>query len=128
MRGTWPISFTSSDPSGVCSTSAQVNGQQVDSNVDYWVDQSNFQQCPDLGLSHELDTTAYQDGPIALSLIAGNAAGVETQVDENINVDNQPVTLNLSGPSDAPSTAGPQIHHRVGDGRTEWRNFDRLLT
>jgi hypothetical protein len=108
VRGSWPISFTANDPSGVCSTAASVDGSLIQGSVDYWLDTSNWQQCPELGFDHQLDTTQYPNGSMSLSLHAGNAPGIESSPSELVNVDNQPVGLTLAGPTDALSTAGTQ--------------------
>jgi hypothetical protein len=57
-----------------------------------------------------LDTTQYPDGPVSMSLAAGDAASPAnvTTYQGHLQIDNQPVTLDLTGPSDAPSTAGTQ--------------------
>jgi hypothetical protein len=59
-------------------------------------------------MDHQLDTASYPDGALSLSLTAANAAGVASSPAEKIYVDNQPVTLTLAGPTDAPTTAGIQ--------------------
>ena len=108
IRGSWPMSFTATDPSGVCATRATVGSQVILGPGDSSPNQSTWQQCPNQTLGHELDTTAFQDGPVPLTLFAQNAAGVASAPSERIYVDNQPVTLSLSGLTDAPSTDGTQ--------------------
>src|SRR5205823_4845843 len=71
-------------------------------------DQSSWHQCPDQEMDQQLDTTKYADGPLLLALEAKNAAGVPAAVTHTVHVDNAPVTLRLSGPADAPITAGIQ--------------------
>ena len=108
IRGSWPMSFTATDPSGVCATRATVGSQVILGPGDSSPNQSTWQQCPNQTLGYELDTTAFQDGPVPLTLFAQNAAGVASAPSERIYVDNQPVTLSLSGLTDAPSTDGTQ--------------------
>ncbi len=108
VRGTWPLSFVATDPSGVCATGEWVGDQAIQGPADTHPDTSNWQQCPNQELDHQVDTTAFPNGALPLELAAANAAGVWSSVAETVQVDNQPVTLSLSGPTDAPSTAGTQ--------------------
>ena len=55
-----------------------------------------------------LDTTRYPNGGVSLRFGATNAAGVTSAPAKTVLVDNAPVTLQLSGRTDAPSTAGTQ--------------------
>ena len=108
IRGSWSMSFAATDPSGVCATRATVGSQVIIGPGDSEPDQSSWQQCPNQELNHELDTTAFSNGSVPLTLFAQNAAGVASAPSERMYIDNQPVGLTLSGPSDALSTAGPQ--------------------
>lgn len=108
IRGSWPMSFTATDPSGVCATRATVGSQVIVGPGDPTPDQSTWQQCPNQIVGHELDTTAFPDGPVEVTLFARNAAGVASAPSERIYVDNQPVSLTLSGLTDASSTGGTQ--------------------
>ena len=65
-------------------------------------------QCHGSELPAQLDTTKYANGQHALLYGAGNAAGVISAPSKTISVDNAPVTLSLTGPTDALSTAGTQ--------------------
>ncbi len=109
-RGTWPISFESADDSGVCSMSATVDGQPFQgptaSN-----NQSSWTQCPTpQTMNQTIDTASYPDGDLTLQLTAQDAASPAnvSAPSETVHVDNQPVILQLTGPSDALSTAGTQ--------------------
>jgi hypothetical protein len=61
-------------------------------------------------MSETLDTRAYPDGAMTVALGASDAAqpANSSTPSETLQVDNQPVGLTLSGPQDAPTTAGPQ--------------------
>jgi hypothetical protein len=107
VRGTWPLAFTTNDPSGVCSTKAVVDGFEID-GAGSLPDRSQWQQCPQLGYDQSIDTSQYPDGPMPLQELATNAAIVTSTGSQTVNVDNQPVNLSMSGPTDAPSTAGTQ--------------------
>jgi hypothetical protein len=110
VQGTFPAGFTASDPSGICALQTQVNGAVINSYGDPTPDTTNWSQCPGGTLPGSVDTTKYLDGSGAISLqyAAANAAGVVSTVTRSINVDNAPVSVALTGPTDAPSTAGTQ--------------------
>jgi hypothetical protein len=61
-------------------------------------------------MASTVDTTRYHDGPLSLTGFAADAAAPANTSSpaQTLHVDNQPVTLSLSGPTDAPSTAGVQ--------------------
>lgn len=111
IRGTWASSFIANDDSGVCGMYEIVDGQTIIGPVDPGRDQGSWTQCPSpLTMNLSLDTSLYPDGPLSLNLgawDAPNPANTATAA-ETLAVDNQPVRLTLSGPSDAPSTAGVQ--------------------
>ena len=108
IRGSWPMSFTATDPSGVCATRATVGRQVIIGPGDDDPDQSTWQQCPNQELYHQLDTTSFANGSVPITLFAQNAAGVASAPSERIYIDNQPVGLTLSGPTDASSIARTQ--------------------
>jgi hypothetical protein len=110
VRGTFPASLSASDPSGVCSMQGAINGKAISGYIDPRPDTSTWSQCPGSGLPATVDTTGYPNGTgaISLSYAATNAAGATSSASRSIDVDNQTPSVNLSGPSDAPSTAGTQ--------------------
>jgi len=108
VRGSWPITLDASDPSGVCVLATVVDGKAVASWTDPSHDTSRFVQCHGFQLPGQLDTTAYPNGKHTLTYGASNAAGVVSAPSKTISVDNAPVSLSLSGPTDAPSNAGTQ--------------------
>ena len=55
-----------------------------------------------------VDTTRYGQGALPLTISASDAAGVPASVTKTAYVDNSTPTISLSGPVDAPSTAGTQ--------------------
>jgi hypothetical protein len=111
VRGAWPTSFQASDETGICGMQATVDGQTIPGPSDPSPNQHSWTQCPDpetMDLS--IDTASYPDGPLSLSLAARDAtspANVAT-ASETLRIDNQPVTLSLNGPTDAPTSAGTQ--------------------
>ncbi len=107
VRGTWPLTFSASDVSGICGERALVDGQSLEGpsaapNVSVW------QQCPQLTDGVSVNTAQYPNGAMGLILSARNAAGVVSSPAETVYVDNQTPTVAVSGPKDAPSTAGIQ--------------------
>lgn len=110
VRGVWPISFQATDDSGVCGMRAIVNGQPIQGPTAA-ANQSSWTQCPTpQTMNQSIDTTSYPDGPLSLLLSAADAASPAnvSSPSQTLHVDNSPVTLGLSGPTDALSTAGVQ--------------------
>ena len=115
VRGTWPASLSATDPSGVCSTQVVLGGLTF-TGPSSAKNQDTWQQCPDQSWSVNIDTGASQgsdglgEGSMPFGLLATNAAGVSTGLSyaKTVEVDNETPTITLSGPSDAPSTAGTQ--------------------
>ena len=102
----WPLTLAASDPSGVCVMSASANGRAIPGpSVSPSV--SRFQQCPDPtwtpASGASVDTRDYVSGasPLPLGLTATNAAGITTSESETVDVDNDPVVLDLSTTPDA---------------------------
>jgi hypothetical protein len=121
VRGVWPISFAASDPSGVCSTAAALGnltltGPGGSKNTDAW------HQCPDQSWTVSVDTSASRgsigvgEGMMPLALVATNAAGVSSGLTDTrtVDVDNQAPAVTISGPTDAPATAGTQYVTATG--------------
>jgi hypothetical protein len=106
--GGWPVTFTASDPSGVCGTDLLINGQftPIDLTNDSSPDTSSFTQCwPTDTATGTFDTTANPDGPLSIMYAANNAAGVVTNPSETVQVDNTPISLALSTPNDSDPNA-----------------------
>ena len=107
----YPIPVSTSDPSGVCQVKAVVNGTVVP-GPSAALDTSQWHQCPDatwtVAGGATVDTRSYVPGAglLSLQLQATNAAQVTTTDSATLKVDNDPVGLTLSGPSDATSTTG----------------------
>ena len=108
VRGSWPVSVSSDSPSGVCSLSATINGSLVGQQVDVHQDTTRWHQCAVSPIGQTIDTTHYGQGPLPLTLFASDAAGVPASQTDTVYIDNQQPAVILSGPTDAPSTAGTQ--------------------
>ena len=112
IRGSgWPASFQGSADDGICSMREIINGTSVQGPLDATPDQHSWTQCPSpqtMGLM--IDTTSYPNGPLSLTLSASDAASPAnvSSPSTTLLVDNAPVALSLTGPSDALSTAGTQ--------------------
>jgi hypothetical protein len=106
VRGAWSADLGASDPSGVCAMAATVDGAAIASYIDPARDVSQWAQCHGSSLNSSVDTTSLPSGANALTLgfAATNAAGAASSVSRTISVDNEPVALSLTGPSDVPSS------------------------
>jgi hypothetical protein len=116
VRGSWPVSFTASDPSGVCGA-AVVFGTLpaiVTPTPDTAPDRHTWQQCPQQSVPAWVDTNAsdgslgHGEGAMQLRFTATNTASVTANPTKTVYVDNSTPTVSISGPTDAPSTAGVQ--------------------
>jgi hypothetical protein len=110
VRGVWLINFAASDNSGVCGMRAIVDGQSIQGPASA-PSQSSWTQCPTpQTMAQSIDTSSYPNGPMSLLLSAADAASPAnvSSPTETLDVDNSPVTVSLSGPTDALSTAGTQ--------------------
>ena len=110
VRGVWPLSFQATDDSGVCGMSAVVDRQSFQ-GPSALNDQAIWTQCPTpQTMNLSIDTADYPDGTLDLLLTASDAASPAnvSSPTETVSIDNEPVNLDLSGPTDALSTAGTQ--------------------
>jgi hypothetical protein len=107
VRGTWPFFGWANSPSGVCSLSASLNGQLINTTTSA-KDVSSWHQCLAPPVNQPVDTSRYGQGALPLTLSGSDAAGVPASTTKTIHVDNSTPTVTLSGPVDAPSTAGTQ--------------------
>ena len=107
IRATWPIVASADSPSGPCSLSANLNGQLIDTTTS-GRDVSTWHQCAAPAISQPVDTSRYGQGAVPLTLSTMDAAGVPASISKTVYLDNSIPTIALSGPVDAPSTAGTQ--------------------
>jgi hypothetical protein len=107
VRGVWPFFAWGNSPSGLCSLSSSLNGQLINTTTSAQ-DVSTWHQCAAPPISQSVDTTRYGQGALPLTISASDAAGVPASVTKTAYVDNSTPTISLSGPVDAPSTAGTQ--------------------
>jgi hypothetical protein len=107
VRGSWPFFAWGNSPSGLCSISATLNGQLINTATSAR-DVSTWHQCAAPPISQAVDTSRYGQGAVPLTLGAGDAAGTPASLTKTAYIDNQPPTVALSGATDAPSTAGTQ--------------------
>jgi hypothetical protein len=107
VRGVWPFFAWGNSPSGLCSLSSSLNGQLINTTTSAQ-DISTWHQCAAPPISQSVDTTRYGQGALPLTISASDAAGVPASVTKTAYVDNSTPAISLSGPVDAPSTAGTQ--------------------
>jgi hypothetical protein len=107
VRGQWPLNFSGSSPSGMCGLNATLNLIPITGTTSA-TDVATWQQCAAPPVSATISTAAYGQGAMPLYIAGYDAAGETTSDTKTIYVDNSTPTLSLSGPSDAPSTAGTQ--------------------
>jgi hypothetical protein len=115
IRGTWPFVTSGDSPSGLCSLSASLDGQLIDTTTS-GQDVSTWHQCAAPAISQSVDTTRFGQGGVPLTLSASDAAGVPASLSKTVYIDNSTPTISLSGPVDAPSTAGTQYVTARADG------------
>jgi hypothetical protein len=108
IRGNgWPLTFRTDDPSGVCHAQAAV-GSTVFQGASSVQNHAVYHQCSVTSFSQTVSTTDHPNGPVPIALEAYNAAGNWATPTSTVHVDNSPVALTLSGPTDVPSTAGTE--------------------
>jgi hypothetical protein len=115
-RGTWPIAFTADGPSGACQLAASLAGASVSQPLNEPQSQTTWHQCAAGSFSQSFNTAAVGSAPgVPLVMWARDAAYdyqagayLAAAVTRYVNIDNDPVNLSLSGPTDAPTTAGTQ--------------------
>jgi hypothetical protein len=112
IRGAgWPASFQASADDGICGMSAVINGQSIVGPSEASPNQHSWTQCPDpQTMSLAVDTAKYPDGPMSLTLSAHDATSPANVASPSttVHVDNHPVELNLSGPTNAAATGGTE--------------------
>ena len=115
VRGDWTLHFYGDSPSGLCGMGATINGQTVASSSSSQ-DPSVWHQCAAPAVSQTIHTWQDGQGPMSLTLGASDAAFEPVSYTKTIYVDNSQPTVSMSGPSDAPSTAGVQYVMATGGG------------
>ncbi len=114
VRGTWPIAFSADGPSGACQLAATLDGVSVSQPVNEPQNQVTWHQCPAGSFDQSFNTASVDSrASVPLVMWARDAAydfvggfylsGTSVH---DVNIDNDPVSVSLSGPTDAPSTAG----------------------
>ncbi len=116
VRGWWPVSFTADGPTGACQLAASVGSVSVSQPVNEPQNQTTWHQCPAGYFAQSLDTASFPSqagSPLRMwardaAYDFANSAYLSSTVTKLVNVDNEPVQLSISGPTDAPATAGTQ--------------------
>jgi len=113
VRSWWPVA---DGPTGACQLTASLGGVSVSQPVNEPSNQTAWHQCPAALFAQSFNTASVSSGPsVPLVMWARDAAYDYTahaylsgSVTRPINIDNDPVSITLSGPADAPSTNGVQ--------------------
>lgn len=107
IRGTWPLILSADSPSGVCLLTAHLDGDGLPGSTSS-TDPSQWKQCNAAPINDPVNTLGYAQGAHTLTLAAYDAAALSSSLSKTVYIDNQQPTVSLSGPTDAPSTAGTQ--------------------
>lgn len=107
IRGDVVLGFYGDSPSGVCGLGATINGQIV-ATSNSPRNQTTWHQCAAPAVSQTIHTGDYGQGSMPLTISGLDAAGLPVNDTKTIRIDNQQPAVALSGPTDAPSTAGTQ--------------------
>lgn len=115
-RGDWTVSAGGNSPSGICSLSASLAGQELAGASAVSQSSSDWYQCSGALLYDPVNTVAFPNGDDKLVVEGTDAAGLSTggQYTKTVEIDNEQPTVSFSGPSDAPSTAGTQYVTAIG--------------
>ena len=108
VRSNWPVHFYGDSASGLCSLSASLNGQALAGSTSSGVNSATWHQCAAPAYDTTVNTASYGQGAVPLVLNASDAAGVPASTSKTVYIDNSTPSLTLSGPVDAPTTAGTQ--------------------
>ena len=114
IRGDWNLHFYGDSPSGLCTVASAINGQATATAHSSGQNQSVWHQCSSPAISQTIHTWQYGNGAMPLTLAAWDAAGLSAGYAKTIDIDNSQPTVALSGPTDAPSTAGTQYVTATG--------------
>jgi hypothetical protein len=115
VRADWTIHFFGDSPSGLCALSATINGQPA-ANAGSGRDASVWHECSAPAVVQTIHTGQFGQGALPLTLSAYDAAGVPVSYSKTIYVDNTRPIVSISGPTDAPSTAGTQYVNATATG------------
>ena len=108
VRGQWPVSFNGASPSGMCGLDASLNQIALTGTVTPSRDPATWVQCSAPALSTTINTANYGSGAMPLQLAGTTPRARRRAITKTVEVDNSTPTLSLSGPTDAPSTAGTE--------------------
>jgi hypothetical protein len=109
VRGSWPLGFSASAPSGIEVMSAAMAGETISGPLAPTCapDQTAWQQCPNsVNWTPMVSLSGNGDEP--LTLRAMSSAKNSSSPTEIIHVDTTQPTISLIGPAEASSTAGTQ--------------------
>ena len=110
VRGVWPLDVSGDSPSGICALSGTFDRAAL-IGTDSQHDAGRWHQCSAPPVTATINTAAYGQGAAPLVISGSDAAGKIFTDTKTIQIDNSTPTLSLSlsGPADASSTAGTQF-------------------
>ena len=116
VRSWWPVAFAADGPTGACQLTASLGGVSVSQPVSEPSNQTTWHQCSAGSFAQSFNTASVSSGAsVPLVMWARDAAYdyaahayLSGTVTKPVNIDNDPVSINLSGPADAASSAGVQ--------------------
>jgi hypothetical protein len=114
IRGDWSLHFGGDSPSGLCGMSAAIDGQTVASSSSAARNQAVWHQCSAPAVLQTIHTAQFANGARRLTLGAWDAAGLTVSYAETLHIDNSVPTVSLTGPTNAPSTAGVEFVTATG--------------
>ncbi|HEX4009042.1 MAG TPA: hypothetical protein VHX62_03490 [Solirubrobacteraceae bacterium] len=107
VRGNWPLVVTGSAPTGMCFLWASLAGQSLPGTSSA-VNPATWQECNAPSISDTVYTAAFAQGATTLAIAGVDGADNPASGTKTVYIDNQQPTVALTGPTDAPSTAGTQ--------------------
>jgi hypothetical protein len=107
IRGIWTLHFYGDSPSGLCKLFGVIDGQALPATTSP-ADPSVWHQCSAPSLSQPVNTSKFSQGQATLSINALDAANEYVEYNKLLHIDNQVPSVTLSGPTDAPTSAGLQ--------------------
>jgi len=107
VRGSWTLNYWGDSPSGLCGINGDFAGQALPGSTSLRAP-STWHECAAAPVSDYVNTADYGQGAQTIRIGAWDAAGVVVNYTKTVYVDNQQPAVSLSGPTNAPSTAGTQ--------------------
>jgi hypothetical protein len=92
----------------MCALNGTIDGIPIPQTTSSPRDVAAWKQCAAPPVHTTINTASYGQGAVPLHISGYDAAGRTASITRTIDIDNSTPTLTMSGPSDAPTTAGTQ--------------------